>query len=168
MSNNGKVFFVQDRPGKDEKIFHLFKFKTMNDIRDENGKLLPDSERLMPFGKFLRKTSIDEIPQLLNVLKGDLSMVGPRPLLKGYLPLYNDFQKRRHEVRPGITGWAQINGRNTLTWPEKFDYDIYYIDNLSFCFDIKILWLTFIKVLKREGINSSIKSTMKPFRGNFF
>jgi lipopolysaccharide/colanic/teichoic acid biosynthesis glycosyltransferase len=166
IANRGKVFFTQARPGKDEKIFRVIKFKTMNDRRDKSGKLLPDKERLTPIGKLIRSTSMDELPQLINVLKGDMSLVGPRPLLVSYLPLYNEFQKRRHEVRPGITGWTQVNGRNSLSWDEKFKLDVWYVDNISFMLDLKILWLTFVKVLKREGVNAADATTMKPFKGN--
>lgn len=166
VANKGKVFFTQERPGKNAKIFTVIKFKTMNDKTDVNGKLLPDKERLTPVGKFVRTTSLDELPQLLNVLKGDMSLVGPRPLLPKYLPLYNDRQKRRHEVRPGITGWAQVNGRNAISWSKKFEYDIWYVDNLSFLIDLKIIWITLLKVFKREGINAAGNSTIYPFNGN--
>ena len=138
--NNGKPFFFQKRPGKDERIFKVIKFKTMTDKKDNHGKLLPDNERITKIGSFIRKTSLDEIPQLVNVLKGDMSIVGPRPLLIRYLDLYSDFQKRRHKVKPGITGWAQINGRNALSWNKKFELDIYYVDNLSFLLDMKIIY----------------------------
>jgi lipopolysaccharide/colanic/teichoic acid biosynthesis glycosyltransferase len=163
--NHGKVFFVHQRPGKDGKLFNLVKFKTMNDLVDETGKLLGDNERLTKFGRFLRKSSLDELPQLLNVLLGDMSLVGPRPLLPEYLPLYSPRQARRHEVRPGMAGWAQVNGRNNLTWEEKFELDVWYVDNLSIILDMKILFLTFLKVLKQEGINYSDASTMKRFTG---
>ncbi|MCK4662706.1 MAG: sugar transferase [Bacteroidales bacterium] len=163
--NKGKPFFIQQRPGKNEKIFKIIKFKTMTDATDKNGNLLPDNERLTSFGKFVRKTSLDEIPQLINVIKGDMSLIGPRPLLPEYLPLYNDFQKRRHEVKPGITGWAQVNGRNAISWEEKFEYDIWYIDNLSFTLDLKILFLTFKKVIASEGISSEKSATMEKFKG---
>src|SRR5207249_4823073 len=139
---NGKSFFLQTRPGRNEKLFRIIKFKTMNNKRNSNGELLPDADRLTLIGKFIRKTSIDEMPQLLNVIKGDMSLIGPRPLLVEYLPLYNKFQKRRHEVRPGITGWAQVNGRNAISWSQKFEYDIYYVDHVSFALDMKILFLT--------------------------
>ena len=164
-ANRGKPFFVQERPGKDEKIFSIIKFRTMNDKRDANGKLLPDSERLTTIGRIVRKTSLDEIPQLLNVIKGEMSLVGPRPLLIQYLPLYNTEQKRRHEVRPGITGWAQVNGRNALLWQEKFFYDVWYVDHCSFGLDVKILLLTVKKVFVREGITSETSVTMEVFKG---
>jgi undecaprenyl phosphate N,N'-diacetylbacillosamine 1-phosphate transferase len=166
IANNGKPFFFQERPGKDEKIFKVIKFKTMTDERDASGKLLPDAERLTKVGRFVRSTSLDEIPQLINVIKGDMSLIGPRPLLVRYLPLYNETQKRRHEVRPGITGWAQVNGRNAISWDQKFEYDIWYVDNISFSLDIKVLFRTIQKVFKREGINSDTSSTMEPFKGN--
>lgn len=166
ISNHGKPFFLQSRPGLNCKLFKLVKFKTMNDYCDANGKLLPDRYRLTKVGRFMRSTSLDELPQMLNVLKGDMSLIGPRPLLVKYLPLYNDFQKRRHILKPGITGWAQVNGRNALSWEEKFKLDIWYVDNCSFLFDCKILWLTVIKVFKREGINASSQSTMMPFDGS--
>lgn len=166
IANQGKPFFIQKRPGKKGKIFSIIKFKTMNDKKDAQGNLLPDAERLTSIGKFVRKTSLDEIPQLLNVLKGDMSLIGPRPLLVSYLPLYNDFQNRRHEVRPGITGWAQVNGRNAISWQEKFKYDVYYVDHISFKLDMKILWMTFKKVIKREGISSDTSATMEFFTGN--
>ena len=159
-------FFLQERPGKDEKIFKVIKFKTMNDKRDENGNLLPDSERLTTIGRWIRSLSLDELPQLINVLKGDMSLVGPRPLLVQYLPLYDEVQRRRHEVRPGITGWAQVNGRNAISWEQKFDYDVWYVDHLSLSLDIKILLKTIEKVFKREGINSDTAVTMEEFRGN--
>lgn len=152
-SNKGKPFFFQSRPGKNEKIFKIMKFKTMNDNMDDNGVLLPDFERMTKIGNFVRKTSLDEIPQLLNVIKGDMSLIGPRPLIISYLQLYNKEQAKRHNVRPGITGWAQVNGRNTISWKEKFAYDVYYVNNISFLFDVKILILTIKKVLFREGIN---------------
>lgn len=153
IANRGAgAFFVQPRPGKDEKIFRIIKFKTMNDRRDENGKLLPDAERLTKVGKFIRTTSLDEIPQLINVLKGDMSLIGPRPLLIDYLPLYNERQRIRHSVRPGITGWAQVNGRNAISWKQKFEYDSWYVENISFKTDLKILVKTFQKVIKRKDI----------------
>ena len=161
----GALFF-QERPGKGEKIFKVIKFKTMTDERDALGNLLPDAERLTKVGKFVRSTSLDEIPQLLNVIKGDMSLIGPRPLLVQYLPLYNDIQRRRHEVRPGITGWAQVNGRNAISWTQKFEYDVWYVDNISLSLDIKILVRTILKVFKREGISSATSSTMEAFRGN--
>jgi undecaprenyl phosphate N,N'-diacetylbacillosamine 1-phosphate transferase len=164
IANRGKVFFTQDRPGKDEKIFRIVKFKTMNDRKDASGNLLPDYMRLTKVGRFIRSTSLDELPQLINVLKGDMSLVGPRPLLISYLPLYNAIQARRHEVKPGITGWTQVNGRNSLSWDEKFNLDVWYVDNLSFVLDMKIIWLTFVKVIMQEGINASEKTTMEPFK----
>lgn len=164
--NNGKPFFFQTRPGKDEKLFNIIKFKTMNDKKDAEGNLLSDAERLTPIGAFVRKTSLDEIPQLLNVIKGDMSVIGPRPLLPEYLPLYNEFQKRRHEVRPGITGWAQVNGRNAISWEEKFKYDIAYVDKLSFFLDLKILFLTIKKVFVSEGISQEGQATAEAFKGN--
>ena len=159
-------FFFQVRPGKNGKLFKLIKFKTMNERKDDQGHLLPDAERFTGIGKFLRKTSLDEIPQLLNVIKGDMSLVGPRPLLVEYLPLYNAMQVRRHEVLPGITGWAQVNGRNTISWEKKFEYDIWYVDHISLLTDIKILFLTMKKVIIREGINSGALVTMEKFSGN--
>lgn len=167
MTNKGAgAFFVQERPGKDEKIFKVIKFKTMNDRRDENGILLPDSERLTTIGRWIRSLSLDEIPQLINVLKGDMSLIGPRPLLVQYLPLYDQVQRRRHEVRPGMTGWAQVNGRNAISWQEKFAYDVWYVDHVSLSLDIKILLKTVEKVFKREGINTGTHVTMEPFQGN--
>lgn len=165
-ANGGKPFFFQARPGKDERIFKIVKFKTMNDKKDANGNLLPDAERITPVGAFVRKTSLDEIPQLINVLKGDMSLVGPRPLLVQYLSLYNDQQKRRHEVRPGITGWAQVNGRNAISWQQKFEYDVWYVDHVSLMLDIKILFLTLKKVFIREGISQDGQATAEPFKGN--
>ena len=164
--NDGSPFFFQLRPGQNEKFFRIIKFKTMTDKRDAQGKLLPDAERLTRLGKLVRKASVDELPQLLNVLKGDMSIVGPRPLLPEYLSLYTKNQARRHEVRPGITGWAQVNGRNSISWAKKFAYDVEYVDKLSFLFDVKILWLTAIKVLKREGVNQSDERPMERFNGN--
>ncbi len=166
IANAGKPFFFQERPGKNAKIFKVIKFKTMNDKRDEKGNLLPDKDRLTAIGSFVRKTSLDEIPQLLNVLKGDMSLVGPRPLLVEYIPLYNQEQARRHEVRPGITGWAQVNGRNAIAWEQKFKYDVWYVDHISLGLDMKICWMTVVKVFKSEGINSSAEMTMEKFRGN--
>ena len=167
IANKGAgAFFVQERPGKDEKIFKVIKFKTMNDERDAKGNLLPDSERLTRIGRFVRSLSLDELPQLINVLKGDMSLIGPRPLLIQYLPLYDEMQRRRHEVRPGITGWAQVNGRNAISWQEKFAYDVWYVDHLSLSLDIKILLKTVEKVFKREGISSQKSATMEPFTGN--
>lgn len=167
IANKGAgAFFFQERPGKNEKIFKVIKFKTMNDKRDTSGKLLPDAQRLTKIGKFIRSTSLDEIPQLLNVIKGDMSLVGPRPLLVQYLPLYNETQRRRHEVRPGITGWAQVNGRNAISWQQKFDYDVWYVDHVSLSLDMKILLKTIHKVFKREGISSDKSVTMEAFKGN--
>jgi len=167
IANKGAgAFFVQERPGKDEKIFKVIKFKTMNDRRDEKGDLLPDSERLTTIGRWIRSLSLDEIPQLINVLKGDMALIGPRPLLVQYLPLYDEVQRRRHEVRPGMTGWAQVKGRNAISWQEKFAYDVWYVDNLSLSLDIKILLKTIEKVFKREGISSQKSVTMEPFNGN--
>ncbi|OYQ43946.1 sugar transferase [Flavobacterium aurantiibacter] len=165
-ANRGSIFFLQDRPGKNGKIFKVIKFKTMNDKRGKDGKLLPDHIRLTTVGKIVRATSIDEIPQLFNVLKGDMALIGPRPLLVKYLPLYTPEQFRRHQVRPGITGWAQVNGRNAISWSQKFEYDVWYVDNLSFWLDFKIFFLTLRKVLVREGINSDGQVTTEPFLGN--
>ena len=159
------VLFKQERPGKDEKIFTLMKFRTMTDERDENGELLPDVVRLTKFGKFLRSTSIDELPELFNILKGDMSVIGPRPLLVEYIPRYNEHQHRRHEVRPGLSGWAQVNGRNSISWEEKFDLDVEYVDNYSFAMDVKILFMTVLNVLKKEGISSETSATMEVFMG---
>lgn len=161
----GAVLFKQERPGLNEKIFTVYKFKTMSDERDKNGTLLADEFRLKPFGKFIRSLSLDELPQLFNVLKGDMSLVGPRPLLVKYLPLYNQTQRRRHDLRPGITGWAQVNGRNDISWAKKFEYDVYYVEHCSFFFDMKILYLTLIKVLKRSGINKKNNVTSDEFNG---
>lgn len=166
ISNQGKPFFFQKRPGFNERIFSIIKFKTMNDKKDAQGNLLPDAERLTVVGKFVRKTSLDEIPQLLNVIKGDMSLVGPRPLLPQYLPLYNEEQKKRHNVRPGITGWAQVNGRNAISWQQKFEYDVWYVHNLSLSLDIKILFLTVKKVFVSEGVSQEGQATMEPFKGN--
>ena len=166
IANKGKPFFLQKRPGKNEKIFSIIKFKTMNDKKDAEGNLLSDAERLTPIGAFVRKTSLDEIPQLINVLKGDMSMIGPRPLLIQYLPLYSPQQKRRHEVRPGITGWAQVNGRNAISWEQKFAYDVWYVDNVSLTLDFKIGLMTIFKIFKREGISSDTSVTMEAFKGN--
>lgn len=160
------VLFIQDRPGKDEKIFKLYKFRTMTDERDANGNLLPDEVRLTKFGKLLRATSLDELPEVFNILKGDMSVIGPRPLLVRYLERYNDKQRRRHEVRPGLTGYAQAYGRNSLTWEDKFEKDVYYIDHLSFLLDMKILLKTITVVLKREGISSETSATMEEFYGS--
>jgi len=167
IANKGAgALFFQERPGKDEKIFRVIKFKTMNDRKDDSGNLLPDAQRLTKVGKFVRSTSLDEIPQLLNVIKGDMSLIGPRPLLVQYLPLYNEEQKRRHEVRPGITGWAQVNGRNAISWQQKFEYDVWYVDHVSLSLDLKIMFKTIQKVFKREGINSDKNATMETFMGN--
>ncbi len=160
------VLFKQERPGKNEKIFTLMKFRTMTDERDENGELLPDEVRLTKFGKFLRSTSIDELPELFNILKGDMSVIGPRPLLVQYLPRYNEHQHRRHEVKPGLSGWAQVNGRNAISWEEKFDFDVEYVDNYSLLMDIKVLFMTVANVLKRDGISSETSATMEEFMGN--
>ncbi len=165
-ANQGKPFFFQSRPGKNERLFKIIKFKTMNDKKDSDGNLLSDAERLTKLGAFVRKTSLDEVPQLINVLKGDMSLVGPRPLLPQYLPLYNDFQSRRHEVKPGITGWAQVNGRNAIGWEQKFEYDVKYVDSVSFGLDLQILVKTFLKVIKSDGISSSASVTMEFFKGN--
>ena len=165
-ANNGKPFFFQTRPGKNEKLFKIVKFKTMNDKKDAQGNLLSDEHRLTKIGSFVRKTSLDEIPQLINVLKGDMSLIGPRPLLVHYLPLYNDFQKQRHNIRPGITGWAQINGRNAISWEQKFEYDVWYVTHCSFLLDVKILFLTAKKVFVREGISQEGQATMEVFRGS--
>lgn len=160
------VFFKQIRPGLNSKPFNLLKFRTMKNAYDQQGRLLPDKQRITGLGKFLRKTSLDELPQLINVLKGDMSFVGPRPLLMEYLPLYNAEQARRHEVKPGITGWAQVNGRNTISWEQKFKLDVWYVDHQSFWLDMKILWLTFLKVIKRSDVNQSEQVTMEKFTGN--
>lgn len=160
------VFFLQNRPGRDGKIFKVIKFKTMTDERDSKGCLLPDGQRLTKVGKFVRSTSIDELPQLINVLKGDMALIGPRPLLPQYLPLYSKKQARRHEVRPGITGWAQVNGRNAISWTKKFELDVWYVDHCSFLLDLKIFLLTIRKVFVREGISSDTSATMEPFTGN--
>jgi len=164
--NSGRIFFIQPRPGKNEKLFNLIKFKTMNDRQDKNGELLPDAERLTFIGNIIRKTSIDELPQMINVLKGDMSLIGPRPLLIEYLPLYSEEHKRRHKVKPGITGWAQVNGRNSLSWKEKFDLDVWYVDNVSFVLDLKIFFLTIYKIFKSEGIAQEGHVTMTKFTGN--
>lgn len=160
------AFFLQERPGKNGKIFRVIKFKTMTDERDADGNLLPDERRLTKVGKFVRTTSIDELPQLINVLKGDMALIGPRPLLPQYLPLYNKEQARRHDVRPGITGWAQVNGRNAISWIEKFELDVWYVDHCSFLLDLKILFLTIKKVFAREGISSDTSVSMEVFTGN--
>ena len=165
IANNGKPFFFQLRPGKNGKIFKIVKFKTMNDKKDATGQLLPDGQRLTAVGSFVRKTSLDEIPQLINVLKCDMSLVGPRPLLTNYLHLYTDFQNRRHDVKPGITGWAQVNGRNAISWDKKFEYDVWYVEHISFILDLKILFRTMLKVLKSDGINAENAATIEPFNG---
>jgi undecaprenyl phosphate N,N'-diacetylbacillosamine 1-phosphate transferase len=165
IANDGKPFFLQTRPGKCEKLFKIIKFKTMNDKKDATGTLLPDSDRLTAIGTFVRKTSLDEIPQLLNVIKGDMSLIGPRPLLVQYLPLYSTVQKHRHEVRPGITGWAQVNGRNAISWEQKFEYDVWYVNNISFALDMQVLFKTIKKVFISEGITADGEATMQPFRG---
>lgn len=159
------AFFTQDRPGKNGKIFKVIKYKTMTDERDADGNLLPDADRLTKVGRFVRSTSIDELPQLINVLKGDMALIGPRPLLPQYLPLYSPEQARRHEVRPGITGWAQINGRNAISWTKKFEYDVWYVDHCSFLLDLKIVFLTIKKVFIREGISQEGQATMEFFNG---
>lgn len=160
------AFFTQDRPGKNGKIFKVIKYKTMTDERDANGNLLPDADRLTKVGKFVRSTSIDELPQLINVLKGDMALIGPRPLLPQYLPLYSKEQARRHEVRPGITGWAQVNGRNAISWTKKFELDVWYVDHCSFLLDLKIIFLTIKKVFIREGISQEGQATIEPFNGH--
>lgn len=164
--NRGSPLFIQERPGWKERPFRLIKFKTMTDQRGPDGNLLPDRERTTRLGGWVRKASLDELPQLIDVLSGNMSLIGPRPLLFKYIPLYSDQQRRRHEVRPGITGWAQVNGRNSIPWKEKFALDVYYVDNLSFALDMRILWITLIKVLRREGINQSEERPMPPFTGN--
>lgn len=164
--NDGKPYFFQVRPGKNGRLFKICKFKTMNDKKDAEGRLLPDADRLTTIGSIVRKLSLDEIPQMLNVIKGDMSLIGPRPLLVEYLPLYNEHQARRHEIRPGITGWAQVNGRNTLDWESKFEFDVWYVDHLSFLLDLKILFLTLKKVIVREGISAENSATMEKFKGN--
>lgn len=166
IANQGSPFFVQPRPGKNGRIFKLVKFKTMNDKKDAAGNLLSDAERLTAIGKFIRKTSLDEIPQLINVIKGEMSLIGPRPLLVEYLPLYNDIQKRRHDVRPGITGWAQVNGRNAIGWQQKFELDVWYVDHVSFTLDCKIAFFTIMKVAKSEGVSQTGHVTMTKFQGN--
>lgn len=165
-ANHGKPFFFQIRPGKNGRLFKIIKFKTMNDKKDSEGNLLSDDYRLTKIGAFVRKTSLDEIPQLLNVLKGDMSLIGPRPLLPEYLPLYNESQRRRHEVKPGITGWAQVNGRNAISWEQKFEYDVWYVNHVSFLLDCKIVFLTIKKVFKREGITSENSVSAEAFKGN--
>ena len=165
-SNGGFPFFLQRRPGKKERNFTIIKFKTMNDKKDKNGNLLPDSQRLTSVGRFVRSSSLDELPQLLNVLIGDMSFVGPRPLLPQYLPLYNEIQKKRHNAKPGITGWAQVNGRNAISWQQKFEYDVWYVKHISFFLDFKIIIMTFKKVFMREGVNQEEGATMEIFKGN--
>ena len=165
-ANNGKPFFFQTRPGKEGKLFKIIKFKTMNDKKDSKGNLLSDGERLTKIGKFVRKTSLDEVPQLINVIKGEMSIVGPRPLLPEYLRLYSKAQSRRHEVKPGITGWAQVNGRNTISWQQKFVLDVWYVDNISIFLDLKIVFLTVKKVFMGQGINSQGQITTEVFKGN--
>ncbi|MCD6659097.1 MAG: sugar transferase [Lentimicrobium sp.] len=165
VSNNGRPFYFQTRPGKNGRLFRLIKFKSMNEKMDKAGNLLPPAQRITSVGRFIRATSIDELPQLINVLKGDMSLVGPRPLRVEYLPLYSEFEARRHEVKPGITGWTQVNGRNSLSWEEKFKLDVWYVDNKSFWLDLKILFLTVWKVVARKGINQSEEQIMEPFKG---
>ncbi|WP_144963832.1 sugar transferase [Gillisia sp. Hel_I_86] len=166
LANKGNPFFVQKRPGKKGRIFKIVKFKTMTDEKDSNGNLLPDSQRLTTIGSFIRKTSLDEIPQLWNVLIGDMSIIGPRPLLPQYLPIYTPHQYKRHDLRPGITGWAQVNGRNAISWTQKFEYDVWYVQNVSFFVDMEILFKTVQKVLVSEGINAENMATTEPFNGN--
>ena len=166
ITNKGGSFFTQIRPGRNAELFRVIKFKTMNDKRNAAGKLLPDSERLTKVGRIIRSLSLDELPQLINVLKGDMSLVGPRPLLIKYLPLYNQRQARRHEVRPGITGWTQVNGRNSLSWEQKFELDVWYVDHVSFGLDMRILWMTVYKVFRREGISQEGQATMETFKGS--
>jgi lipopolysaccharide/colanic/teichoic acid biosynthesis glycosyltransferase len=165
-ANDGKPFFFQTRPKKGGKLFTIIKFKTMNDRKDAEGNLLTDGERLTKIGKFVRSLSLDELPQLINVLKGDMAIIGPRPLLEQYLPLYNERQSKRHEVRPGITGWAQVNGRNAISWQEKFELDVFYVEHVSLWLDVQILFRTVLKVIRREGINSDSNTTMEYFTGN--
>lgn len=166
IQNEGKIFFIQERPGKNRVAFNIIKFKTMNDKKDVNSKLLPDKDRITKAGQIIRKLSIDELPQLINVLNGDMSLIGPRPLLFKYIPLYSTDQNRRHEVRPGITGWAQVNGRNAISWQRKFELDVYYVENINFLLDLKIVFMTIKKIVVREGINQSTDSPMQPFNGN--
>ena len=165
-ANKGKPFFFQIRPGFNEKLFNIVKFKTMTDAKDDEGNLLPDAARMTKIGSFVRKTSLDELPQLINVLRGDMSLIGPRPLLQEYLPLYTTEQKKRHNIRPGITGWAQVNGRNAISWEDKFKLDVFYVQNLSFLLDLKILILTIKKVVVKDGITSDTSVTMEKFKGN--
>jgi len=166
IQNNGSPFFSQTRPGKHGKLFTIYKLKTMRDTRDDSGDLLPDNLRMTPLGKIIRKLSLDELPQLWNILKGDMSFVGPRPLLPEYLPLYSKEQEKRHEVKPGITGWAQVNGRNAISWKQKFEYDLWYIQHQSFILDIKILGMTLTKVFMTKDVNATGQTTMEPFNGN--
>lgn len=166
VANGGKPFFFQQRPGLNGKVFVLMKFRTMTDKRDANGKLLPDGQRLTRLGSLVRKSSLDELPQLINVLKGDMSLIGPRPLLVEYLPLYNHVQRKRHSMRPGITGWAQVNGRNAISWERRFQYDVWYVENVSPALDLKIMWLTLLKVLRSEGVTQQGHATMEKFTGN--
>ena len=166
VQNNGRVFFYQERPGKNESPFCIIKFKTMTDERDSEGRLLPDVERITAVGNWVRRLSLDELPQLINVLRGEMSLIGPRPLLFDYLPLYSDRQRKRHEVKPGITGWAQVNGRNSISWTKKFELDLHYVENVSFSLDMKIMMLTLYKIVRREGINQSEARPMKPFNGS--
>lgn len=165
LANKGNPFFLQKRPGINGRLFNIIKFKTMTDEKNKEGNLLSDRERLTRTGKLVRQTSLDEIPQLINVLKGDMSLVGPRPLLPEYLTIFNEFQKKRHLVRPGITGWAAVNGRNAISWEKKFELDVYYVENLSFLLDVKIIWLTIVKVIKSEGVNAANTATTEPFNG---
>ncbi|WP_271766982.1 sugar transferase [Aquimarina algiphila] len=165
IANGGKPFFIQRRPGKKEKIFSIVKFKTMNDKKDADGNLLPDKDRITKIGAFVRKTSLDEIPQLFNVVLGQMSLIGPRPLIIAYLPVYNEVQKKRHNVRPGITGWAQVNGRNSITWKKKFEYDVWYVENYNFLLDLKIIGLTLKKVIQKEDVNLSNDLTSEYFDG---
>ena len=166
IKHGSPVLFSQERPGLNERIFRMYKFRSMTNERDENGELLPDEKRLTGFGKFLRATSLDELPELWNIFRGDLSLIGPRPLLVRYLPLYSERQHLRHSVRPGMTGWAQVHGRNTVSWQDKFEYDVWYAEHISFGLDVRIFFMTIIKVLKREGINSDTAATMEEFKGN--
>jgi lipopolysaccharide/colanic/teichoic acid biosynthesis glycosyltransferase len=165
LQNRWKIFFIQKRPGMHQQPFYIVKLRTMNDVRDASGNLLPDNARITKVGRWIRKLSLDELPQLWNVIKGDMSLIGPRPLLFKYVPLYSKDQNRRHDLRPGITGWAQVNGRNSISWSKKFELDTFYVDNLSFFLDLRIFWLTILKIIKREGINQSEKRPMEPFTG---
>lgn len=166
IQNRGTPFFLQERPGRFHKPFRIIKLKSMNNRRDKNGDLLPDKDRITAVGRWVRKLSLDELPQLINVIRGDMSLIGPRPLLFKYIPLYSGEQNRRHDVRPGITGWAQVNGRNSISWSKKFEYDTYYVDHVSFLLDAKIFWLTIVKIIRREGINQSEQRPMEPFTGS--